>query len=137
MLSLRPRLDLTWPFPDSGHISTLVALAMFRDNDNGAHAYQATKDLRFPQPGVSLTYLLLQALADQYFAAKGAADNYASPGSRAGKQESVQLLLEAAATVTSEESPVPPLMVAVLHRHRDNVQLLLHARADHGKQYHQ
>ena len=24
-------LDLTWPFPDSGHISTLLALAMFRD----------------------------------------------------------------------------------------------------------
>ena len=52
-------LDLTWPFPDSGHISTLVALAIFRDNDSGAYAYQATKDLRFSQPGVSLTYLLL------------------------------------------------------------------------------
>ena len=60
-------LDLTWSFPDSGHISTLVALAIFRDNDNGAYAYQATKDLRFPQPGVSLTYLLLQALADPMF----------------------------------------------------------------------
>ena len=47
-----------------------------------------------------------------------------------GNKNLVQLLLEAAATVTSEESLVPPLMTAVLHRHRDNVQLLLHARAD-------
>ena len=66
-------LDLMWSFPDSGHISTLVALAIFRDNDNGAYdivlpegypcpmctVVLATKDLRFSQPGVSLTYLLL------------------------------------------------------------------------------
>ena len=44
--------------------STLLALAIFRDNDTDAYAYQASKDLRFPQPGVSLTHLLLQALAD-------------------------------------------------------------------------
>ena len=42
----------------------------------------------------------------------------------------VQLLLETAATVTSEESLVPHLMIAVLHRHRGNVQVLLNARAD-------
>lgn len=57
-------LDLTWLTPDGGHISTLVALAIFRDNDTDAYAYQASTDLRFPQPGVSLTHLLLQALAD-------------------------------------------------------------------------
>jgi hypothetical protein len=124
-------LDLTWPFPDSGHISTLVALAMFRDNDNGAYAYQATKDLRFPQPGVSLTYLLLQALADpNILPPKEQPTTMLALAVELGNRNLVQLLLEAAATVTSEESPVPPLMVAVLHRHRDNVQLLLHARAD-------
>ena len=47
-----------------------------------------------------------------------------------GNSNLVQLLLETAATVTSEESLVPPLMIAVLHRHRDNTQLLLNARAD-------
>ena len=34
------------------------------------------------------------------------------------------------ATVTLEVSLVPPLRIAVLHRHRGNVQLLLNARAD-------
>ena len=52
-----------------------------------------------------------------------------------GNKNLVQLLLEAGATVTSEESLVPPLMIAVLHRHRGNVRVLLHARADHGKLY--
>ena len=51
-----------------------------------------------------------------------------------GSSDLVQLLLDAGATVTSEVSLVPPLMIAVLHRHR-NVQLLLNARADHGKLY--
>ena len=47
-----------------------------------------------------------------------------------GSSDLVQLLLDAGATVTSEVSLVPPLMIAVLHRHRGNVQLLLNARAD-------
>ena len=34
------------------------------------------------------------------------------------------------ATVILEVSLVPPLMIAVLHQHRGNVQLLLHAQAD-------
>ena len=124
-------LDLTWPFPDSGHISTLVALAIFRDNDNGAYAYQATKDLSFPQPGVSLTYLLLQALADpNVLPPKEQPTTMLALAVELGNKNLVQLLLEAAATVTSEESLVPPLMTAVLHRHRGNVRVLLHARAD-------
>ena len=47
-----------------------------------------------------------------------------------GSSNLVQLLLDAGATVTSEESLVPPLVIAVLHWHRGNVQLLLNARAD-------
>ena len=117
-------LDLTWPFPDSGHISTLVALAIFRDNDNGAYAYQATKDLRFPQPGVSLTYLLLQAQADpNVLPPKEQPTTMLALAVELGNKNLVQLLLEAAATVTSEESLVPPLMIAVLHRHRGNVRV--------------
>ena len=44
-----------------------------------------------------------------------------------GNSHLVQLLLEERAMVHPE---VPPLMTAVLHRHRENVQLLLDARAD-------
>ena len=124
-------LDLTWPFPDSGHVSTLVALALLRDNGSGAYAYQATTDLRFPQSGVSFTHLLLQALADpNVLPPKEQPTTMLALAVELGNRNLVQLLLEAAATVTSEERLVPPLMTAVLHRHRDNVQLLLHARAD-------
>ena len=51
-------LDLTWLTPDGGHTSTLLALAIFRDNDTDAYAYQASRDLRFPawsQPDTPLT----------------------------------------------------------------------------------
>ena len=47
-----------------------------------------------------------------------------------GSSDLVQLLLDARATVNPEVSMVPPLMIAVLHRHRGNVQLLLNAPAD-------
>ena len=47
-----------------------------------------------------------------------------------GNSYLVQLLLDEGATVNPEGSVVPPLMIAVLHRHRENVQLLLDARAD-------
>ena len=124
-------LDLTWLTPDGGHTSTLVALAIFRDNDTDAYAYQATTDLRFPQPGISLTHLLLQALADpNILPPKQQPTTMLELAAELGNSNLVQLLLETAATVTSEESLVPPLMIAVLHRHRDNTQLLLNARAD-------
>ena len=38
-----------------------------------------------------------------------------------GSSHLVQLLLDAGATVNPEVSVVPPLMIAVLHRHRGNV----------------
>ena len=34
-------VDLTWKVPDGGHTSTLLALAIVRDNDIDAFAYQA------------------------------------------------------------------------------------------------
>ena len=124
-------LDLTWLTPDGGHTSMLVALAIFRDHDTDAYAYQASTDLRFPQPGVSLTHLLLQALADpNVLPPKPQPTTMLELAVELGSSKLVQLLLEAGATVTSEESSVPPLLLAVLHRHRDNVRLLLNARAD-------
>jgi hypothetical protein len=124
-------LDLTWLTPDGGHTSTLLALAIFRDNDTDAYAYQASRDLRFPRPGVSLTHLLLQALADpNILPPKQQPTTMLELAVELGSSHLVQLLLDAGATVNPEVSVVPPLMIAVLHRHRGNVQLLLDARAD-------
>ena len=50
-----------------------------------------------------------------------------------GNSHLVQLLLDERAKVHPEGDVVPPLMTAVLHRHRRNVQLLLDARADPWK----
>ena len=57
-------IDLTWSVPDGGHTSSLLTLAIFRDNDSDTYKFQASKDLHFPPSGVSLTYLLLQSLAN-------------------------------------------------------------------------
>ena len=57
-------IDLTWSVPDGGHTSSLLTLAISRDNDSDTYKFQASKDLYFPRPGVSLTYLLLQSLAN-------------------------------------------------------------------------
>ena len=127
-------LDLTWKVPDGGHTSTLLALAIFRDNDNDAYAYQASRDLHFPRPGVSLTYLLLQSLANpNILPPKQQPTTMLELAVELGNSHLVQLLLDEGATVNPEGSVVPPLMIAVLHRHRGNVQLLLDARADPWK----
>ena len=100
-------------------------------NDTDAYAYQASKDLRFPRPGVSLTHLLLQALADpNILPPKQQPTTMLELAVELGSSNLVQLLLDAGATVNPEVSVVPPLMIAVLHRHRGNVQSLLNARAD-------
>ena len=124
-------IDLTWRVPDGGHTSTLLALAIFRDNDNDAYAYQASRDLHFPRPGISLTYLLLQSLANpNILPPKQQPTTMLELAVELGNSYLVQLLLDEGATVNPEGSVVPPLMIAVLHRHRENVQLLLDARAD-------
>ena len=124
-------LDLTWLTPDGGHTGALLALAIFRDNDTDAYAYQASKNLGFPRPGVSLTHLLLQALADpNILPPKQQPTTMLELAVELGNSNLVQLLLDAGATVNPEVSVVPPLMIAVLHRHRGNVQSLLNARAD-------
>ena len=47
-----------------------------------------------------------------------------------GSSQLVQTLLEAGASVIPVKGALPPLFLAVLHRHRTNVQLLLDAQAD-------
>ena len=47
-----------------------------------------------------------------------------------GSSQLVQTLLEAGASVMPVKGALPPLFLAVLHRHRTNVQLLLDAQAD-------
>ena len=94
------------------------------------YKFQASKDLHFPRPGVSLTYLLLQSLAN--------------PNILPPKQQPTTML-ELAVELGNSLSPatprrksngtpegdaVPPLMTAVLHRQKINVQLLLEARTD-------
>ena len=123
-------LDLTWLTSDGGHTSTLLALAIFRDNDTDAYAYQTSKDLRFPPPGVSLTHLLLQALADPNILPPKQQPTMLELAVELGNSNLVQLLLDADTTMNPGVGVVPPLMIAVLHRHRRNVQSLLNARSD-------
>ena len=93
-------LDLTWSTPDGGHTSALLALAIFRDNDTDTYAYQASRDLRFPRPGVSLTHLLLQALADSnILPPKQQPTTMLELAVELGSTHLVQLLLDAGATV--------------------------------------
>ena len=66
----------------------------------------------------------------QHPSAEVAADNYARTDSRAGKLGSCSVASWRRSNRYPEVSLVPPLMIAVLHRHRGNVQLLLNARAD-------
>ena len=47
-----------------------------------------------------------------------------------GSSQIIQTLLEAGASVLPVKGALPPLFLAVLHRHRTNVRLLLDAQAD-------
>ena len=68
------------------------------------------------------THLLLQALADpNILPPKQQPTTMLELAVALGSSNLVQLLLDAGATVTSEESLVSPLVIAVLHRHRGNV----------------
>ena len=125
-------IDLTWNGPDGGDTSLLLTLAIFRHSDT--YKFQASKDLQFPRPGVSLTYLLLQSLANSnILPPKQQPTTMLELAVELGNSHLVQLLLDEKAKVHPEGDAVPPLMTAVLHRHRRNVQLLLDARADPWK----
>ena len=116
---------------DEGHISTLVASAILRDHSADPYASQIAAGHCFPRHGATLTYLLLQAHADpNIIPPKTKPTTMLELAVELGSSQHVQILLEAGASVMPEKGALPPLFLAVLHRHRTNVQLLLDAQAD-------
>ena len=121
-------MDMT---TEEGHISTLVASAILRDHSADPYAYQPTAGHCFPRHGASLTYLLLQAQADpNIIPPKTQPTTMLELAVELGSSQLVHILLEAGASVMPVKGALPPLFLAVLHRHRTNVQLLLDAQAD-------
>ena len=121
-------MDMT---TEEGHISTLVASAILRDHSADPYAYQPTTGHCFPRHGATLTYLLLQAHADpNIIPPKTKPTTMLELAVELGSSQHVQILLEAGASVMPVKGALPPLFLAVLHRHRTNVQLLLDAQAD-------
>ena len=121
-------MDMT---TEEGHISTLVASAILRDHSADPYAYQPTAGHCFPRHGATLTYLLLQAHADpNIIPPKTKPTTMLELAVELGSSQHVQILLEAGASVIPVKGALPPLFLAVLHRHRTNVQLLLDAQAD-------
>ena len=124
-------LDLTGVTMEGGHTSTLVASAILRDHSADPYAYQPTAGHCFPRHGASLTYLLLQAHADpNTIPPKMQPTTMLELAVELGSSQLVRTLLEAGASVMPVQGALPPLFLAVLHRHRTNVQLLLDAQAD-------
>jgi len=116
---------------EEGHISTLIASAILRDHSTDPYAYQPTAGHCFPRHGATLTYLLLQAQADpNILPPKTQPTTMLELAVELGSSQHVQILLEAGASVMPVKGALPPLFLAVLHRHRTNVQLLLDAQAD-------
>lgn len=94
----------------------------------GMHIYPVAV---LSQNGACLTYFLLQSLANP---------NVLPPTEKPttmlelavelGNSQIVQNLLEANASIVPVYGALPPLLIAVLHRHSTNVQLLLGAQAN-------
>ena len=121
-------MDMT---TEEGHISTLIASAILRDHSADPYAYQPAAGHCFPRHGATLTYLLLQAHADpNIIPPKTKPTTMLELAVELGSSQHVQILLEAGASVMPVKGALPPLFLAVLHRHRTNVQLLLDAQAD-------
>ena len=124
-------LDLTCLTMDGGHTSSLVTVAILRDHSSDPYAYQPSAGHCFPRHGASLTYLLLQAQADpNILPPKLQPTTMMELAVELGSSQLVQVLLEAGASVIPIEGAPPPLFLAVLHRHRAIIQLLLEAQAD-------
>lgn len=124
-------VDLTRPTMDGGHTSSLLAVAILRDHSDDTYAYQPSAGHCFPRHGASLLYLLLQAKADpNILPPKLHPTTMLELAVELGSSQIVQVLLAAGALVTPVEGAPPPLFRAVLHRHREIIQLLLEAHAD-------
>ena len=105
--------------------------AILRDHSTDPYAYQPSAGHCFPRQGASLTYLLLQVQADpNILPPKTQPTTMLELAVELGSSQLVQTLLEAGASVMPVKGALPPLFLAVLHRHRTNVQVLLDAQAN-------
>ena len=105
--------------------------AILRDHSTDPYAYQPSAGHCFPRHGASLTYLLLQVQADpNILPPKTQPTSMLELAVELGSSQLVQTLLEAGASVMPVKGALPPLFLAVLHRHRTNVQVLLDAQAN-------
>ena len=122
-------LDLRGPNTDSLPISTLLASAILVDHSGGLYSTLST-DGTSPAQGTILTYLLLRSLANPNVVPRlEMPTTMLELAVELGNSRIVGCLLEARASVAPIEGALPPLLLAVLHRHEANVQLLLRAFA--------
>lgn len=111
-------------------ISTLIAAAVLSDHCLEPCPGSTISEPDFAQ-GAILTYLLLQSLANPNVIPRlERPTTMLELAVELGNPQIVQSLLEARASVSPIQEALPPLLLAVLHRHRANVQLLLQAQAN-------
>ena len=122
-------LDLRGPATDVLPISTLLASAILVDHSVGLYSTLST-DGTTPAQGTVLTYFLLRSLANPNVVPRlEMPTTMLELAVELGSSRIVGCLLEARASVAPIEGALPPLLLAVLHRHEANVQLLLRALA--------
>ena len=123
-------LDLRGPDTAARPISTLMAAAILADHSLGPYSDPMTHGPVFAH-GTILTYLLLQSLANPNVIPRlERPTTMLELAVELGNSHIVQSLLEARASVVPIQEALPPLLLAVLHRHQTNVQLLLQAHAN-------
>ena len=123
-------LDLRGSDTAARPISTLIAAAILSDHCLEPRSGSMIQEPAFAQ-GTILTYLLLQSLANPNVIPRlERPTTMLELAVELGNSRIVQSLLEARASVSPIQEALPPLLLAVLHRHQNNVQLLLQAHAN-------
>ena len=123
-------LDLRGPDTEARPISTLIAAAVLSDHCVEPCSGSMNQEPAFAQ-GTILTHLLLQSLANPNVIPRvERPTTMLELAVELGNPQIVQSLLEARASVSPVQEALPPLLLAVLHRHQANVQLLLQAQAN-------
>ena len=123
-------LDLRGPDTTARPISTLIAAAVLSDHCLEPCTGSMNQESAFAH-GTILTHLLLQSLANPNVIPRvERPTTMLELAVELGNPQIVQSLLEARASVSPIQDALPPLLLAVLHRHQANVQLLLQAQAN-------
>ena len=123
-------LDLSGPDTTARPISTLLAAAVLSDHCLEPSTVSMNQESAVAQ-GATLTHLLLQSLANPNVMPKvERPTTMLELAVELGNPQIVQSLLQARASVSPIQEALPPLLLAVLHRHHANVKLLLQAQAD-------